>query len=245
MKKAPHGYAFGQSLEDDAGPLLRVWWGGSHELPHVVASGEASPRVADLLRAEWRDHRVTRVDVCEDYSEPGAYDRLQDLALSVAKEDRIKVNTAGDHLLTKEGRTVYLGAPTSHTRLRVYDKAAQLRGQFVAQPERLASIPAELARFEVQVRPQTPVAKRLAAQCSPIELMGSSAWMRKLMLKVSGLELAPFQAGQVWRQADDDRAYAALLAQYGGLLRRIAGDLGSWECLGLQMRDDLVARAKR
>lgn len=243
MRKAPHGYGFGQVLEDTAGPLLRVWWGGAHVHPHVVASGEVSPKVADLLRGDWPGHRVTRVDVCEDYSEPGAYDRLQELALTVAKDHKVKVGTAGDHLLTKEGRTVYLGAPTSHTRLRVYDKAAELRAQFAAQPAKLAALPDELARFEVQVRPQTTLAKAAAAQADPIHLMGSSAWMRKLMLMVSGLELEPFQAGQVWRQSDDDRAYAALLAQYGGLLGRMAVDQG-WECLGLQLRDDLAERSR-
>jgi hypothetical protein len=182
------------------------------------------------------------VDVCEDYSEPGAYDRLQDLALGVAREHGVKVGTAGDHLLTKQGRTVYLGAPTSHTRLRVYDKAAELRGQFQAQPEKLAQVPAELARFEVQVRPQTPMAKLAAAQADPVSLMGSSAWMRKLMQLVSGLDLEPFQAGRVWRQSDDTRAYAALLAQYGGLLRRVCADLGSWECVGKQIGLDLEER---
>ncbi|HLP31320.1 MAG TPA: hypothetical protein VK150_08155, partial [Geothrix sp.] len=231
MRKAPHGYGFGSTLSDAGGPILRVWWGGSHELPHVVASGEKAPAVADLLRSEWPGHRVSRVDVCEDYAEPGSYDRLQELALSVARDTGVKVGTAGDHLLTKEGRTLYLGAPTSHTRLRLYDKAAELRGQFHAQPDKLADIPAELARFEVQVRPQTPQAKAAAATADPVSLMGSAAWMRRLMLLVAGLELEPFHAGKVWRQADDDRAYAALLAQYGGLLQRICTDLGSWDCV--------------
>jgi hypothetical protein len=243
MRKAPHGYGFGQTLNDSQGPVLRVWWGGSHEHPHVVASGERTPAVADLLRGEWPQHRVSRVDVCEDYSEPGAYDRLQGIALGVAQEHGVTVGTAGDHLLTKQGRTLYLGAPTSHTRLRVYDKAAELRSKFQAQPERLAELPDELARFEVQVRPQHTLAKIAAAQADPVSLMGSSAWMRKLMQLVAGLDLEPFQAGKVWRQSDDDRAYAALLAQYGGVLRRVCADLGSWDCVGRQIGEDLERRS--
>jgi hypothetical protein len=150
-------------------------------------------------------------------------------------------------LVTLQGRTLYLGATSSHTRLRLYDKAAELRGKFAADPVRLASIPSDLARLECQVRPQSAEAKAGAAVASPIELMGSAAWMRELMRQVAGLELEPFQAGRGWRQSDDDRAYSALLAQYGGLLRRIRGDLGSWECLGLQLGSDLAARevAKR
>jgi hypothetical protein len=146
-----------------------------------------------------------------------------------------------------KGRTCYLGSPSSHTRLRLYDKAEELRHQFQHDPVKLATIPAELARLEVQVRPQTPAAKRAAASVDPVVLMGSAAWTRELMRLVSGLELQPFEAGKVWRQADDDRAYAALLSQYGALLRRVAGDLGSWECLGLQIGNDLAERdqAKR
>jgi hypothetical protein len=141
-----------------------------------------------------------------------------------------------------KGRTLYLGAVSSHTRLRIYDKAEELRQKFAADPARLLTIPAELARLEVQVRPQTPAAKAAAAKVDPVVLMGSAAWTRELMRQVSGIELHPFEAGKDWRQSDDDRAYAALLAQYGGLLRRRCADHGSWECLGLQIGSDLVAR---
>jgi len=244
MRKAPHGYGFGQTLDDESGHVARVWWGGSHENPHVVASGEMSPKVADLLRGQWPDaHSVSRVDVCVDYSDPGAYDRLQSLALKVAEDHKVKVGTAGDHLLTKEGRTLYLGSTTSHTRLRVYDKAAELRSQFASQPVKLAEIPRELARLEVQVRPQTTLAKSAASKADPVALMGSARWLRELMRDVSGLELEPFQARQVWRQSDDVRAYSAMLAQYGGLLSRMGAEQG-WECLGLQIRDDLSERKK-
>jgi hypothetical protein len=218
-----------------------VWWGGTHTYPHAVISGELAQAGAELLRAELPGHAVTRADVCIDYIEAGAYDRLQGLALGVAKDRGIRVGTAGDHLLTFKGRTCYLGAPSSHTRLRLYDKAAELREKFASDPVRLAGIPDELARLECQVRPQTSVAKAAAALVDPISLMGSAAWMRELMRQVAGLDLLPFEAGKVWRQADDDRAYAALLAQYGGLLKRRAADSG-WECLGLQMRDDLAER---
>lgn len=246
MSKAPHGYAYGRRLSDDAGQVCMVWWGGTHTNPHVVGSGDSAHRVAEVLRTEYPHgaHRVTRVDSCIDYAEAGAYERLEGIALGVARERKIRVNTAGDHLVTKEGRTVYLGAPTSHTRLRLYEKADELRAKFKHQPDKLAAVPEHLARLECQVRPQTHASKMAAAQCSPIELMGSSAWMRELMHLVAGLELEPFQAGRPWRQADDDRAYAALLAQYGGLLQRMRVDLGSWDCLGLQIGHDLAERSQ-
>ena len=244
LSRAPHGYDAGMRLLDDGGQVCQVWWGQRFAHPHVVFSGEGAPLGADLLRGQFPDHRVTRVDTCTDYAEPGSYDRLQDLALGVARDRSIKVGTAGDHLLTKEGRTLYLGGTQAHTRLRLYDKAAELRQQYALDPVKLATVPAELARLEVQVRPATPEAKAAAARADPVALMGSSAWMRELMRQVSGLDLEPFQAGRVWRQSDDDRAYAALLAQYGGLLRRVCSDLGSWACVGNQIGHDLAEREK-
>lgn len=241
MQRAPHGYAFGDRLVDVDGAACMVWHGGSHAYPHAVISGELAQAGSELLRAELPEHYVTRCDACLDYAEPGAYDRLQGLALGVAKDSGIRVGTAGDHLLTLRGRTCYLGAPSSHTRLRIYDKAEELRQKFALDPVRLAAVPQELARFECQVRPQTTEAKAAAARLDPLSVMGSAKWMRALMLLVGGIEVEPFQAGKVWRQSDDTRAYAALLAQYGGLIKRLAADSG-WECLGLQMRDDLAER---
>lgn len=241
-RKAPHGYGFADELHDADGVVARVWWGGCHQHPHAVVSGEAAQAAAELLRVELPDHSVSRADVAQDYADPGAYDKLQGIAVGVARERKVKVGTAGDHLVTLQGRTLYLGATTSHTRLRLYDKAAELRGQFARDPVRLATVPQELARLECQVRPQTPEAKRAAAQVDPVELMGSASWMRELMRQVAGLELHPFEAGRPWRQSDDTRAWAALLAQYGGLLKRVHADAGSWECVGLQIGSDLAER---
>ena len=63
-------------------------------------------------------------------------------------------------------------------------------------------------------------------------------------LTPAGLELAPVQVGKAWRQSDDDRAYVYLCSQYGGLLTRMCGDLGSWSCVGEQIGFDLAERRK-
>lgn len=240
LSRVPHGYGFGDVLNDADGALLRLWWGGTHDQPHVVASGESAQRVAEHLREYFPAHRVTRADVCQDYAEPGAYDRLQELALGVARERGIKVGTAGDHLLTLKGRTLYVGSPASHARLRVYDKAEELRAKFAGQYAKLEAIPDQLARFEVQVRPQTVEAKAAASKAEPVALIGSAAWLRELWRQVEGAELEPFQAGAAWRASDDARAYAAMLPQYGAMLRRLRADLGSWDCVGLQIGHDLA-----
>jgi hypothetical protein len=224
--------------------VARVFHGGSHQYPHAVVSGEWAQPGAELIRARFPQHLVTRADAREDFAGPDTFDRTQPHLLEVAQAHRVKVDTRGDHLLTKQGRTIYLGSAASAVRLRMYDKAAELRAKFAADPVRLAQVPDHLTRLEAQVRPQTREARSAFASIEPVAVMGCSAWLREVWRRVVGLEVEPVQVGKVWRQADDDRAYAYLLAQYGGLLRRMQADLGSWECVGLQIGSDLAERDK-
>lgn len=240
--KGMHGYGTTTALEAVDGPVAKVLHGGTHQYPHVILSGEHAQAGAELIRVSFPEHYVTRADAREDFADAGAFDRIVPAMLTVAKEHRVKVDTRGDHLLTMEGRTVYLGAPSSAVRQRLYDKAAQLRARFAADPVRLATVPEHLTRLEAQVRPQTREARLAFASIEPMAVMGSSPWLREVWRLVAGLELEPVQVGKAWRQADDDRAYAYLLAQYGGLLERVKADLGSWACLGEQLGHDLAER---
>jgi hypothetical protein len=47
------------------------------------------------------------------------------------------------------------------------------------------------------------------------------------------------QVGRGYRVSDDERAYRYMLAQYGGVLGRLCRELGSWDCVGLQLGEDL------
>lgn len=238
-----HGYAHESRLEGLQGTIARVWHSGSHERPHAVLSGEMAQAGAEVIRVNWPDHKVSRVDACEDFADP-VFDRIQGAMLDVAAKGGIRVDTRGDHLLTKQGRTLYLGSVKSAVRARLYDKAAELRAKFAADPVRLAQVPEHLVRFEAQVRPASDKAKRAFATIEPMDVMGSAAWLREVWANVAGIECAPVQAGKGWRQADDDRAWSYLLSQYGGLLQRRKGELGDWACVGLQIGSDLVERAK-
>jgi hypothetical protein len=239
-----HGYAHSTVLEAAEGLRATVWHGGSHAYPHAVLTSDSAQPGAELIRASFPDHFVTRADACEDFGDAGAFDRILPELLAVAKGHRVKVDTRGDHLLTLEGRTVYLGAPSSACRQRLYDKAAELRAKYAADPVKLAQVPEHLARLEAQVRPQTLLSRQMFSTIEPMAVMGSSAWLREVWQRVAGLQLEPVHVSKPWRQADDERAYAYMLAQYGALLERRAVDHGSWECLGLQLGADLAERKK-
>jgi hypothetical protein len=207
----------------------------------VVLSGEPSQAGAELIRAAFPDHRVSRADACEDFEAP-VFDAIQGSMLVAAKEHRVMIDTRGDHLLTKEGRTLYLGSAKSPCRMRLYDKATQLRARFAADPVKLATVPEHLVRLEAQVRPASDRARRAFASIEPLEVMGSATWQRHVWQLVMGQQLQPVEVRKPWRQSDDDRAYAYMLAQYGKVLQRMHGDLGSWECVGKQIGQDLAER---
>jgi len=242
--KGRQGYGTTTRVVDQEGLLAQVLHGGSHAYPHVIFTSDQAQPGAEMIRARFPLHEVTRVDAREDFGDEGAFDRMLPVLLSAAERHRVRVDTRGDHLLRKEARTVYLGAPSSAVRLRQYDKAAELRAKFAADPVRLASVPENLTRLEAQVRPQTSEGRRQFASIEPLAVMGSSAWLRDVWQAVAGMDLEPVQVGKAWRQSDDDRAYSYLLAQYGGLLDRLKNDLGSWACVGEQIGYDLAERHK-
>lgn len=230
-----HGYATSTALRSPDGIVGHLWHGGSHPYPHVVFTGEAAQPGAELIRARFPEHSVSRLDVREDFADCGGFDRMQPVLLDAAKSHRIRVGTAGDHLLTMEGRTLYLGAPKSPCRLRMYDKAAELRAKFAADPVRLLAVPDHMTRVEAQVRPETKEARAAFASIEPLAVFGCSAWLRQVWSGLVGLDLEPVQVTKPYRQSDDERALAYLLAQYGAVLQRLEVDLGSWSAVGSQL----------
>lgn len=242
-RKPVHGYDFNAWLQGEGGEEFAVWYGSRHPWPHVVCTGESAQPGAQWLRTVYPEqHLPSRADSRVDFDQAGAFDRVLPHMLAVASSKRIKVDTRGDHLLTKQGRTVYLGASKSACRHRLYDKAAELRAKFAADPVRLAQVPEHLTRYEVQVRPETLLARQWLAQAEPLAVMGASPWLRDLWKRVAGEDLEPVSVGKPWRQSDDDRAYAYMLAHYGGLIERRILEQGAVG-FGKQLEHDLAERA--
>lgn len=237
-----HGYATASTFTDDSGPIAKVLHGGSHQNPHVIFSGPSTPPGVDLVRSLYPVHGVSRADAALDMEGPDTYDLVQVEALAIAAQRRVKVGTAGDHLLTKEGRTLYLGAPSSVAFVRLYDKAAELRSKFRADPVRLQDVPDHLTRLEVQVRPKSGPSKLSVSTMEPQALFGASTWSQELWERVSGSCVERVHVGSVYRQSDDDRAWSFMLAQYGPLLLRRAQEAGSWDLVGRDIGHDLKAR---
>jgi hypothetical protein len=244
--KGVQGYRTCTKVEADDGRLgeVEVWHGGNHVHPHVRLTSDAAAWGVGILREAFPVHSVVRVDVKQDYAAADAFDRMLPTLLEAARRHRLRVDSRGDHFVRKQARTVYLGSPQSAVRVRQYDKAAELRAKFARDPVRLAQVPDSLTRLEVQVRPAGTLARSACASQEARAFMGVSAATRDIWQAIEGEQLEPVHVTKAWRQSDDERAYTALLAQYGGLLQRLQEDLGSWDMVGRQIGSDLVERSQ-
>lgn len=239
------GYAQCFRVEDRRGDLLAEVLAGSvgkNELaPHAVATGDNAPAFSSVLREAFPDHRVSRFDAAEDFDEPGAFARLTNVMGEVATAKGVKGLwiTPDD---PEEGATYYLGGKASAVTCRAYQKGLQLRKDL--HPALRGQVSSDWARLEVQVRPPKQMGKALAASLTPEQAWGFAAWSQALVLEAVSLDI-PRVEGLGWQpQSDDDRAMDWLCRQYGPLLGRVLQDLGSWECVGLQIGDRIAELAR-
>jgi hypothetical protein len=155
------------------------------------------------------------VDACADFDAPGAFQALLGPCLEVKVKHRLKGERRGDwDDYPEDGRTLRLGAPTSTVQARLYEKGKQ--------PEYR-----HLARFDW-------------TRLEPAEVWGASAWTRDLAARVLAQHVDPHPAGTVYRHTERESALRWMCQQYGAHLVSLADDLGSWECLGLTLREMLT-----
>lgn len=224
-----HGYTQGFELVGPSGTVARVLAGGANGDPHAWASGEDTEQFVAAVRGAWPDsHTVSRMDAAEDFQGPSSWDRLNAECLVVADDLRLKVSQAGDYHRLEDGRSLYVGSRKSPVFIRLYEKGKQLRAKVSSGAE---DIPADWVRLEAQVRPQK-AARKTAAYTSAQEAWGYAAWTRELAERCMALDVPRVQMN-VWREADDERAFRFMVRQYGPMLARLRSELGDWQCVGL------------
>lgn len=235
-----HGFhTFGHriAVKDSSGSEVgAVQWGGRQgELAMIEVKGEKTPEVTEALRERYW-HRVTRVDACADFDAPGAFDSLLAPCIEVKKAHRLKGSKLGDwDDFPEDGRTLYLGAPSSVTRVRLYEKGKQKEYVHLEREN--------WVRIEAQVRPLKE-AKANYATVTPSQVWGASAWTRELAGRVLQQHIDPHPAGTTYRLTDRETALRWMCKQYGAHLLSLSQDLGSWECVGLTISEVLAEQKK-
>lgn len=209
--------------------VFRINYGGQNEQfgPNVLGSGANAPKLAEVIRSHFPEHRVSRVDACEDFHSEKIYDYLRKKALKVAKEHKVSVREIVKPLEeSDDGRTLYLGSTTSSVSGRIYEKGKQL------------GLGREWVRAEIQVRPQK-LMKDCAAKLTPLQVWGMANWSVDVAKVLGKKDLQKIDV-QLYQPSDHDRAYRFCLKQYRRVLERMLADHGSPEAVGAQIFYDLA-----
>jgi len=208
-ERARYGYRKALRVNGLDGNLVVMW---SDDETHVQASGLVADTVAWTIRDCWPVHRVSRADVCDDFrGGRGVFLRLRKTCLRIARERGVKTSEIRSPTISDDGRTLYLGSPSSAVRARLYEK-----GLHPDASEH--GIPEDVVRLEFQVRPNSRD-KISAALQPPNSLAAYSAWSAHLA------ETMAMQPGERWRASwtrpDRDRMARNMVRQYGRLIAQM------------------------
>lgn len=230
VKEGRGFHTFGTRCSVKGGDGLEVGavsWGGKQGTRVMIeVKGERSPEVVDRIRRV--PHRVTRMDSCVDWDQLGAWDYALGLCATIKERTGLYGEKRGDWDQPDLGRTFYLGAPSSAVRFRLYEKGKQPEYRHLLRPD--------YVRAEVEIRPAKE-AKDGFATVSAREAWGASPWTREMAATWLIGEVEPCPPGNMRREVQRDRALRFMAGQYGHHLRSLHDDLGSWECVGLTLRD--------
>ena len=197
-----------QAFDGDGYRLGQVFFGGGREDVHVEAKSAAADgarRAVVELDADARTARVdTRVDTLKPFEELAAL--CEDAAAVYGSVvTTMESRQRGESL----GRTIYVGAPSSAVRVRVYEKWLESPGQYVDGTNRV----------EVQLRPPSRAKGRVSGW-SPAQTFCASKTTRALA-SLLGTDLAPASSLHVARGTPDlERTLQVMGEQYGPAVER-------------------------
>jgi len=203
---------------------------------YFEVKGARTPDAVTTIRRHWATaHRVSRMDACEDYSAPGAFDQL------VAVLDRCKdPRVHSDEIRPRDGdrgRTIYFGSPSSRVYVRCYEAGKMKERLHFGRPD--------WARAEAQVRPGKSIEKMAAAFVSPLEAWGFGAWTKRAAEELSQVEVPRFAPDTT--PPTFDRTTLYLARAFRRHFEEMLSDFGTWGCVGAELEavwkaDDEVKR---
>lgn len=231
----PHnGYTKAYKIHRGEVTLAKVSWGNHDQIStNIRASGSDSVLIEKFIRNYLleigEEYWATRLDVCEDMSAAGGFDKLTAQAIRFAKRKNLKISQVGDWV-RGNGRTLYIGSRQSEVHIRIYEKGKQL------------GMDPDWFRYEVEIKPKAKNRDRrlTVARMVPGQLLflGISG---KLLNEVGWDHLSAISLPHDYPSRCFDRARAALLKQYGNVLKEWANDLGGFDNLAAKLESELCA----
>lgn len=220
---------YSEVFEVKQGPEAIGWCGTDRNLKaaYFEFKGEATPDAARAIRHHWADrHGVSRVDVCEDYNAPGAFERLVRMVDTHKGDARV----TSDAIVPRDGdrgQTVYWGSRTSRTLVRCYEKGKQRENLPLGRPH--------WARVELQARPGKAAEKAMAAKLEPLQAWGFARWTARIGRELSHCDIGRYSAPQAAPSFDRTTAYLARV--FRRHWEQMLEDMGDWECVGRELAE--------
>lgn len=197
--------------------LGSIYFGGGRKDVHVVSTSSVADTSRRLVTGIG-NARTARVDTRVDTLVP--FEQLEKIltAAAAAYGSRITYMESKE-LGVSMGKTLYLGAPGSRIRVRVYEKWLESPGQYLEGTNRV----------EVQLRPHSRVKEAVSAW-EPAQTFCASRTTRDLAQRL-GDDLAPEVSLRIRRPTPTlEESMQAMGIQYGPGVRRFldfsGGDVG-------------------
>jgi hypothetical protein len=191
---------------------------------YFEVKGARTPEAVLTIRKHWgQAHTVSRMDSCEDYSAPGAFEKLVEV-MDRHKDPRVQ----SDEIRPRDGdrgRTIYFGRPSSRVYVRCYEAGKMKERLHFGRPD--------WARAEAQVRPGKAVEKRLAASVTALEAWGFGAWTQRAAEALSMVEVPRFAPDTTPPTFDGTTLYLA--RAFRRHFEEMLQDFGDWRCLGSEL----------
>jgi hypothetical protein len=218
-----------KAFDGDGYALGSIYFGGGRDDIHVVSTSAVADKARPLV-TDYANARTARVDTRVDTLLP--WDQLEQV-LSAAAETygaQITFMESKERGVSK-GRTLYLGAPSSRIRVRVYEKWLESPNEYAYGTNRV----------EVQLRPHSAV-KGDVSSWTPGETFCASRTTRDLAERL-GHSYMPEASLRINRKKPDlEQTLASMAKQYGNAVARFlehtGGDIG--RVMGMLTDDPIV-----
>ena len=186
--------------------------------------GSGAAALAEAAQEAFPGLRLSRADAALDRSAPGLWEALHGMAERLASGN---AKLGGVRVIqSAQGRTFYLGSPSSTVSLRVYEKDKERVARGVKDA---ADCDPHLVRIEWTFRPQSR-SKVGMGVLSPGEMVRTSVWARDFMSRAAvvlgdaerpvKLDRQPVDREERNTTLEESAAFGA--RQYGGTFARLA-----------------------
>lgn len=209
------------------GNLMLGWVGtdSALEAAYFEFKGATTPQAVATIRRHWAApaHTVSRMDSCEDYDHPEAFERLVALVDGAADprvQSDMQAPRNGDR-----GRTFYWGTRQSQALVRVYEAGKQKARVHYGRPN--------WCRAEAEIHPHKSLLKVAAAVASPVEAWGFAGWTQRVGEQLCQVEVPRFAVPQDPPRFDTTTLYLA--RAYRKHFEAMREDFGDWECIGREI----------